>query len=67
MTPGQLVNRIGHFLTPSLLVLLVFLFVCFLFRGEVNVAPVPRTAYDVAPFLKGFSEGYQTHGAPSPP
>lgn len=41
MTPGKLVNRIGHFLTPSLLVLLVFLFVCFLFRGEVNVAPVP--------------------------
>lgn len=59
MTPGKLVNRIGHFLTPSLLVLLVFLFVCFLFRGEVNVAP-SQTAYDVAPFLKGFSEGYQT-------
>ena len=50
MTPGKLVNRIGHFLTPSLLVLLVFLFVCFLFRGEVNVAP-SQTAYDVAPFL----------------
>lgn len=59
MTPGKLVNRIGHFLTPSLLVLLVFLFVCFLFRGEVNVAS-SQTAYDVAPFLKGFSEGYQT-------
>lgn len=59
MTPGKLVNRIGHFLTPSLLVLLVFLFVCFLFRGEVNVAP-SQTAYDVAPSLKGFSEGYQT-------
>ena len=37
----------------------MFLFVCFLFRGEVNVAP-SQTAYDVAPFLKGFSEGYQT-------
>lgn len=59
MTPGKLVNRIGHFLTPSLLVLLVFLFVCFLFRGEVSVAP-SQTAYDAAPFLKGFSEGYQT-------
>ena len=59
MTPGKLVNRIGHVLTPSLLVLLVFLFVCFLFRGEVNVAP-SQTAYDAAPFLKGFSEGYQT-------
>ena len=59
MTPGKLVNRIGHFLTPSLLVLLVFLFVAFLFRGEVNVAP-SQTAYDAAPFLKGFSEGYQT-------
>ena len=59
MTPGKLVSRIGNFLTPSLLILLVFLFISFLFRGQVNIA-VPQTEYSAAPFLKGFSEGYQT-------
>ena len=59
MTPGKLVDRIGHFLTPSLLILLVFLFVSFLLRGTVDIAAA-QTAYSSAPFLKGFSEGYQT-------
>lgn len=59
LTPGKLVNRIGHFLTPSLLLLLVFLFVSFLFCGQVSVS-APQRAYDAAPLLKGFSEGYQT-------
>lgn len=58
MNPGKLVKRIGSFLTPSLLLLLCFLFFSFLFRGEVNVA-APQAAYET-PFFKGFSEGYQT-------
>ena len=59
MNPGKLVRRIGNYLTPSLLILLVFLFISFLFRGEVSVAPA-QEAYGASPFLKGFSEGYQT-------
>lgn len=59
LTPGKLVNRIGYFLTPSLLILLVILFVGFLFRGNISIADA-REAYDRTPFLKGFSEGYQT-------
>ena len=59
MTPGKLVDRIGHFLTPSLLILLVFLLVSFLLRGTVDIAAA-QPAYSSAPFLKGFSEGYQT-------
>lgn len=59
LNPGKLVNRIGNFLTPSLLTLIFFLFVCFLFRGQVDVA-APQSAYATAPFLQGFSEGYQT-------
>ena len=35
------------------------LFVSFLFRGEVRVA-APQEAYRETPFLKGFSEGYNT-------
>ena len=59
LNPGKLVNRIGRVLTPTLLVLLLFLFVSFLFRGEVNVKSAEE-AYATAPFLKGFSEGYNT-------
>lgn len=62
MTPGKLVSRIGNFLTPSLLILLVFLFVSFLFKGEVNIGGA-QAAYEKAPLLKGFSEGYQTMDA----
>lgn len=59
MTPGKLVNRIGHVLTPSLLILIVFLFISFLFKGEVNIAPA-QEVYQKGAFFKGFSEGYQT-------
>ena len=59
LNPGKLVERIGHFLTPSLLTLLCVLFFTFLFKGNVDIAR-PRAAYAGAPFLKGFSEGYQT-------
>ena len=59
LNPQKLVARIGTFLTPSLLILLCFLFFTFLFRGEVNIAPA-QTAYTGAPFLQGFSDGYQT-------
>ena len=59
LNPGKLVERVGSFLTPSLLILLGFLFFTFLFRGEIQVA-APQAAYAGAPFLQGFSEGYQT-------
>ena len=59
LNPGKLVERIGHFLTPSLLTLLRVLFFTFLFKGNVDIAR-PQPAYAAAPFLKGFSEGYQT-------
>ena len=59
MTPGKLVNRIGHVLTPSLLILIVFLFISFIFKGEVNITPA-QEVYQKGAFFKGFSEGYQT-------
>lgn len=59
LNPGKLVERVGSFLTPSLLTLLCFLFFSFLFRGETDIA-MPRAAYTRAPFLQGFSDGYQT-------
>ena len=59
LNPGKLVDRIGRGLTPALLALLLVLFVSFLFRGKVRVA-APQEAYRETPFLKGFSEGYNT-------
>lgn len=47
MNPGKLVNRIGSVLTPSLLILLVFLFVNFVARGQVSVAE-PQVDYQQA-------------------
>ena len=43
----------------SLLTLLVFLFISFLFRGQ-NAVAAPQSAYEAMPFLQGFNEGYQT-------
>ena len=59
LNPKKLVERIGHFLTPTLLVLLVIVFVTFLFKGEVNVV-APNEIYQNDSFLVGFVEGYQT-------
>ena len=59
LNPGKLVSRIGNVLTPSLLSLILLLFLCFLFRGETNIA-APQAAYVNAPFLQGFVDGYQT-------
>lgn len=62
LTPGKLVKRIGNYLTPSLLALLVLLFVSFLLRGKGEIAP-PQPGYASAPLMKGFVEGYQTMDA----
>lgn len=59
LTPGKLVERIGKFLSPTLLCLLVFLFFSFLFRGEANVAAA-TVAYEKHPAVTGFLEGYKT-------
>ena len=59
LSPGKLVSRIGKFLTPSLLILIVFLFVSFVFRGNKMIVE-PTAAYATNPFVKGFLEGYMT-------
>ncbi len=59
LNPTKLLNRIGHFLTPSLLTLIVFLFISFLIKGQ-NAVAQPQTAYLDSPLLKDFCEGYQT-------
>lgn len=58
-TPNKLVDRIGKFLTPSLLCLIVFVFINFLFNGTKNIAQA-QPAYMENPYVKGFLEGYLT-------
>ncbi len=59
LTPNKLVDRIGRFLTPSLLTLLVLLFVCFVANGTSGIAQ-PTGMYQEGAFVKGFLEGYNT-------
>lgn len=59
LNPGKLVQRIGRVLTPSLLTLLVLLFISFVTKGNVNVAPA-LDSYQSSTFLKGFTESYNT-------
>lgn len=58
-TPNKLVNRIGKFLTPTLLFLIVFVFINFLFNGTKNIV-LAQPAYMENPYVKGFLEGYLT-------
>ena len=59
LNPNKLVDRIGHVLTPLTLGCLLVLFIGFLLRGEVNVAP-PQSAYESRSLMQGFVDGYQT-------
>ena len=62
LTPNKLVSRIGKVLTPSLLCLMLCLFVSFLIGGKSGVAPA-REAYQKGALVKGFLEGYNTMDA----
>ncbi len=59
MKPGKMVDLLGKLLTPCLLFLLVFMFAGFLVKGQVSIAEA-QPAYQNMPFLKGFTEGYNT-------
>ena len=53
LTPNKLVERIGKFLTPSLLVLLSLLFISFLMKGNMQIA-APVAPYDSLAAIQGF-------------
>ena len=62
LTPSKLVDRIGKFLTPSLLLLLTGLFFSFVLMGRAEVAPA-QPAYQNGALVTGFLEGYNTMDA----
>jgi len=59
LTPAKLVDRMGKFLTPILLVLISLIFIASIFRplGSYGVA---TEEYVNSPFVKGFLDGYLT-------
>ena len=59
LNPGKLVERIGRFLTPSLLILLLILAVSFVLTGKKDIAEAV-SAYQSHPAFRGFVEGYNT-------
>lgn len=59
LTPSKLVERIGKFLTPSLLFLMIFLFTSYVFKGNGLVSQ-PVGEYATHPAVVGFLEGYNT-------
>lgn len=62
LTPSKLVERIGKFLTPSLLILISLLFVSFLAFGHTSIQ-APQGSYVSSPVVVGFLEGYNTMDA----
>ena len=59
LTPSKLVERIGKYTAPTLVFLLIFLFINYVIRGDMSVGTT-QEAYSSMPFLKGFAEGYNT-------
>lgn len=61
-TPSKLVERIGKFLTPTLLTLIIFLFISFIINGTSSYSN-PTSLYIDQPLVQGFLDGYQTMDA----
>ena len=59
LNPGKLVKRIGTILTPSLLTLILIMFITFLFKANKGI-DIPMDLYSNNSFLQGFVDGYQT-------
>lgn len=59
LSPTKLVNRMGKVLTPSLLILILIMFVGAFIKPLGNYI-APTEAYSNNPFVKGFLEGYLT-------
>ncbi|WP_341202236.1 branched-chain amino acid transport system II carrier protein [Planomicrobium okeanokoites] len=62
LNPLEIVNKIGKFLSPAILVTLAVLLVAALFMPMGTIG-APQDNYTDSPFLTGFLEGYNTMDA----
>lgn len=59
LSPAKLVDRMGKVLTPTLLLLILVIFIASIFRPLGGYGEATG-AYMTSPFVKGFLEGYLT-------
>ena len=64
LNPGKLVDRMGKYLTPALLILILVMFLGVFVNNNGQVAK-PVQEYSEMPRVKGFLEGYNTMDAVS--
>lgn len=62
LNPAKLVGRIGKFLSPGIIVLLLVLLVMVVVK-PMGAIQSPQEAYASGAFMKGFTEGYNTMDA----
>ena len=62
LNPSKIVDRIGQWLTPALLLAIVSLIIASFFKLDAPLQ-APEQAYSSAPFFKGFVNGYLTMDA----
>lgn len=60
--PSKLVKRMGKILSPSLIVLIILLFISIYFKIDAKIA-APKSNYSDKAFTTGFLEGYNTMDA----
>lgn len=62
LSPAKMVDLIGKMMSPAIIILLLFLFIMVLVKPMGGIQPAQK-AYTTLPFLKGFTEGYNTMDA----
>lgn len=62
LNPAKLVDRVGKILSPGIIILLILLLVMVIVKPMGSIE-APQEAYANGPFMKGFTEGYNTMDA----
>ncbi|WP_172371018.1 branched-chain amino acid transport system II carrier protein [Sporosarcina jiandibaonis] len=62
LNPAKIVDRIGKYLSPGIIILLLVMLVMVIVK-PMGAIGSPQDAYVSGPFMKGFTEGYNTMDA----
>jgi branched-chain amino acid:cation transporter, LIVCS family len=62
LNPAKIVDTVGKYLSPGIIILLLVLLVMVILK-PMGAIDSPQEAYVTGPFMKGFTEGYNTMDA----
>jgi branched-chain amino acid:cation transporter, LIVCS family len=62
LNPAKIVDRIGKYLSPGIIILLLVMLVMVIVK-PMGAISSPQDVYVTGPFMKGFTEGYNTMDA----